>query len=235
MKPESEQFITLPQRGLRILAPCETQENMNRAKLGEIVSFSENERKRLNLLTRCRILKKRYPSPESGAEFMREIDHERRRMLFGMAQEMSDAIVLQWHRINPNLDIAVIIYGSVAKGLVKRADHPDPSNIDLAVTGDIQREQQDMLYDAIRPKRKELQRRILGTCPELNSSENNPGNIGVIIQRIDMLSSENYSQTRSYITAGAKPMYDKSGIWKTLEDLALNAYTIKRSGKHPKK
>lgn len=235
MKLESEQFITLPQRGLRVLAPEETQRNMIRAKAGEVVLYSEEEKKRLNLLTRCRILKKRYPTPDSGAEFMREIDHKRRKQLFVMAQEMSDETVIQWHRINPNLDIAVILYGSVSKGLVKRPDHPDPSNIDLAVIGSMQKEEQEMLYDAIRPKRKELQRRILGTCPELNSTENNPGNVGVIIQPIEKLTIENYSQTRSYITACARPLYDKSDIWRTLESLALDAYNIKRSGKHHKK
>lgn len=224
-----EQLITLPRRGLKIVPPAETAENMRRAKAGEVVLFSDEEKKRIALLRQCAILKRRYPTPEEGKRFMQEVDYEWGEKLREMAQELSNTIVTEWKVINSEQDIAVILFGSIPKGLVKRPNHPDPSNIDIAVVGCIRKPERAQLYDAIRPKRLEIQKRILARCPVINSSEPNPGNAGVTIQPMERVLKDNYSQVVSYIRSGAEPLYDGSGIWNSLETYALQTYKLKRT------
>lgn len=231
MKLEAKPLITLPRRGLRIFPPAETAENMRRAKLGEVVLFSDEEKRRLRLLMQCSILKKRYPTPEEGRKFMQDVDYEWRENLREMAQELSDSIVTEWRGINSEQDIAVVLFGSISKGLVKRPDHPDPSNIDMAVIGCMRSSERFQLYDGIRPKRLEIQKRILEHCPVVDSSEPNPGNAGVTIQPMERVLKDNYSQIISYVRSGAEPLYDGSGIWQSLETYALQAYRPRRKGK----
>lgn len=216
-----EMLITLPRRGLKIIPPQETQQNMLRARAGEVVHWSDNEKKRLKLMINCSILAKRYPNPQDGKDFMQQVNYEWRKELLEMAHEATDEIVNQWQTINPNKNIAVLLYGSVAKGLVKNPDNPDPSNIDMAVIGDITSEERNLLFDAIRPKRENIQNRILSNCPIINSDEQNPGNLGISVQATEKLISNNFGQARGYITAGVKTLYDPSGTWQKIEQDAL--------------
>lgn len=223
-----EILITLPKRGLRIIPPAETQANMLRVRGGEVVTWSEEEKIRLKMLINCPILAKRHPDATHGNEYMKSVDLERRNYLFGLANELSEGIVNEWHKINPNRDIAVLLYGSVAKGLTRRADHPDPSNIDLAVMGNIEPNEKEKLFDEIRCKRAEVQKKILSSCPTINSQEQNPGNAGVIIQDLKVVSKGNYSSIRAYITSCAIPLHDPARIWVAMEMEALKYMMGKR-------
>ena len=80
---------------------------------------AENKSERLRQITNDGTLRRRYPDPDEGRDFMDEIDFDRRNKLLGMAQEANHKIIEEWKGINPDKNIAVILFGSVAKGLVK--------------------------------------------------------------------------------------------------------------------
>lgn len=233
MKPEF--LISLPKRGLRVIPPAETEANMRLARLRQRVTWSLEEKARLKQLIGCSILEKRYPTREDGEKFMRdEVDYNRREELLRMAHELTSHIIASWDIINPDKDIAVILFGSVAKGLVKKADHPDPSNIDLAVIGDISNEERVELYDRIRSKRKDIQRRIIKNNPNISPEvkqraienqyvdrKENLGNAGVFIQTPEKVKKNDYSAAMIYIRSNAHALYDPSGIWHRIENETL--------------
>lgn len=235
IQQNEQMLITLPKRGLRIVPPDETRRNMERAKNGEIVHWSEEEKIRLKMVRDCSILAKRHPSPENGQEYMAHVDYGRQEVLTRLAQELTSDIAYQWHRINPNSDIAILLFGSVAKGLVRNADHPDPSNIDLAVIGNIRDIEREKLFDRIKAKRSYVKGQILASCPSISSPEANPGNAGVIIQDISKVVKGDYNVARTYIAGGARPLYDPGSIWKPIETAALHSYESFVASKQRKK
>jgi predicted nucleotidyltransferase len=226
-----ELLITLPKRGLRVIPPAETRQNMTRARTGEKVSWSAAEKARLLMLRDCNILAKRYPKREDGKRFMEEVNYEWREELFEMSKELSSEIVLSWNRIAPEKDIAVVLFGSVAKGLVKEPHSINPSNIDMAVIGRISQTEKEALFDMIRPKRKAIQQRILSRCPyiDFDSEDPNPGNAGVIIQDVSKLKKNGYEPTIRYIASGAFAMHDPANIWSEIERQAIAAWSLHRT------
>lgn len=217
-----EFLITLPRRGLKIIPPPETQENMRLARSGQKVFWTPEEKTRLRELISCTILEKRYPTKEDGQKFMaQDVDYGRREELLSMALELTNCIVSSWQTINPQKDIAIILFGSIAKGLVKKPTHPNPSNVDLAVIGDFTPEERDRLFDGIRCKRGEIQQKIISGNPNIDPSERNPGNAGVFIQTPNKLSNNDFSATRIYVRSNAQALYDPAGIWKNIEKKAL--------------
>ncbi len=224
MTKESELLLYIPQRRLKILAPNGLETFVSRAKNGYGVKpLNEKEKAKLWLNLYSGILKKRCRSGEYDDSFRENIDFERRRELLNMARELTDCIVNQWKKISPNKEIAVLIFGSIPRGLVKSTTHPDPSNIDLAVIGVINDDEKNRLFDAIRPKRTATQEIILQGCRNVNSEIDlhRSGNAGVIIQNTDKLLASNYAQTIEYIKANATPLYDPLDIWGRIEDQAL--------------
>jgi hypothetical protein len=121
------------------------------------------------------------------------------------------------------------LFGSVAKGLVKHTDHPDPSNIDLTVMGNISPDEREKLMESIRPHRKSVQQWLLSRVPFINSSESNPGNAGVIVQHQDKVKNDNYEPARNYIASGAIALHDPVGIWANIEHQALIATIEKKN------
>lgn len=244
---ESEpNLITIPKRGLRVIAPEHTQQVMELARKHKkegtrftdeekATLWPENEKARLYLMKQCGTLARRYPKSEQGKKFMESVDYQRRRELLEKAGHLSESIVLSWSEINPDKPIAVILFGSVAKGLVKHTQNPDPSNIDLAVIGEISAEERERLMDSIRPHRKTVQEWILQRVPFINSSERNPGNAGVIIQNSEKLTKDNFEPAKNYITSGAIALHDPEGIWKELETQALNNTYERMSRKNKRK
>lgn len=182
---------------------------------------AENESERLRQITNDGTLRRRYPDPDEGRDFMDEIDFDRRNKLLGMAQEANHKIIEEWKGINPDKNIAVILFGSVAKGLVKKSDHKDPSNIDMAVIGDITDNESERLFDAIRPYRTAIQEKILSDCDKVESDDTNPGNLGILIQHTDKLTNGHYSGAAAHIMAGAFSLYDPQDIWTEIEQYAL--------------
>ncbi len=233
--PESrpkQHLISLPKRGLRVIAPEYTQQVMALARrhMEEGTRYTEEEKQdlwpdtektRIQVIKQCGTLAKRYPNPQAGKSFMNTIDYERREELLDKAHNLSEDIVSSWQAINPDAPIAIILFGSVAKGLVKRTEHPNPSNIDIAVIGDISSSDREKLMDEIRPQRKSVQEWILERVPFISTQEANPGNAGVCVQNIAKLRSDNYEPVVNYIASGAIALHDPSGLWKDLETEAL--------------
>ncbi len=216
-----EYLITLPRRGLRIIPPRETMENMVLARSGNHVNpWSERERARLALIKRDTIMRKRFPDPSHGQDLMREVSYSRREELLSMAQELSDKVVAEWRELHPDRAIAVILFGSVAKGLVRNRQHQDPSNIDIAVLGNFSNEERTELLDAIRPARQEIRSRVLETCPE--DVPEGAGNAGVFVQDIDKVINNKFAGAKEYISANAVALYDPAGIWGAIESAALD-------------
>lgn len=225
-----EHLITLPTTGLRIIPPEETRKNIAFAKsgilpfVGNAIYWSDQEKARLRLLATNPIMRKRFPTKEAGKVFMEAIDYERRETLLSYAHELTGQITKSWQEINDKKPIAVILFGSVATGLVKGCDSPCPSNIDLAVLGNFSEEERLSLYDGIRERRSDIQERILKDCPEVNSRESNPGNAGVTIQNVAKIIKSNFGGAREYISAGAMVLYDPYFIWSNIEQCALESY-----------
>ncbi len=228
---ETERYlINIPQRGVKIIPPAETAEKMRLAKQGQRVgAWSEEEKIRLKLLIDCSILKNRYPTAEAGRDFMVDVDYQRREELYRYAEELSDCILEKWSSIS-NKPIAIVLYGSTTRGLVKCPEHPDPSNIDLFVTGDISEEKKLILLDEIRPKRLKIKEIILKSCNRVNE-QSIGGNAGVHVQHTNKLTVNDYCGVLGYIAANAVALYDPAGVWKRLEKEALEFYKNKLKNK----
>lgn len=197
--------------------------------------WSNHEKARIRLMMNNSIFQRRYPSYEEGRSFMDHVDDQRREELFSYAEEVTEHIVFQWEKINPSKPIAVVLFGSVATGLVKRIDHPNPSNIDLAVIGEFSEEERVQLFTGIREKRDEIQTRVLQRCSKIDSDEKNPGNVGVFIQQTQKLVNDGYKCALEYLSSNATVLYDPENIWKPIEEQALAFYIrkMRKSRRYP--
>lgn len=223
------QYITLPRRGVRISAPpqlCEVLASIQaRRQRHEPLTaeqrqslWTPDQKARLNLLLRCKILARRFPTREDGNAFMQNVDPLRREEYLGYVEDMTANIVDAWGRVNPNKDIAVVLFGSVARGLVKDAGHPDPSNIDMTIIGAFTKEEKERLFDTIRPKREEIAAKIRASSPNLDYSLNPlPGNVGVYVQNRETLAKDGFGEARVYLASGAFALHDPAGIWKDID------------------
>lgn len=229
-----DRLFTLPRRGLRVVAPPTSQVILQELKVngknGHPI-WSEQEKARISLLRDCRILRRRYPTAEAGRQFMDQVSTERREDLFRMAQDLTTHIVEKWQEVKSDKHIAVILFGSVAKGLVKNVDHPDPSNIDLAVMGDITDKEREELMEKIRPRRLEMRKQIRSVCPNIDTKDETSGNAGVIIQNSKKVRNGEFGPALNYIASGAIALYDPEGIWEKIENAALNFQARKLFGR----
>lgn len=217
-----EFLISLPRRGVRVIPPRQTADNMKLAREGfSIAPWSEREKARLALIKKDPIMAKRYPDPNSGQALMAEVCYERREELLLLAKDLTGVIVSEWGKISPSKDIAVVLFGSVARGLVRSREHPDPSNIDMSVIGNFPEEERLRLLDAIRPTRQEIRSKIIETCVGQESSGIG-ANAGVYVQNVDKLINNKFACAKEYISSNAFSLYDPSGIWETVEELALD-------------
>lgn len=216
-------LITLPRRGLRIIPPGETAANMVRVKEGQsIVPWTAREKARLALIKNDTIMRKRFPNPNDGQALMEDVCYQRREELLSLAVDLSNRIVEEWDTMTPNKNIAIILFGSVARGLVRRSDHYDPSNLDMSVIGDFTEEERTELLDAIRPARKETGQKILETCGEANVIREGSGNAGVYVQHVDKLINNKFATAKEYISSNAMVLHDPVGIWSAIEGAALD-------------
>lgn len=222
---EGQQTYHIFERGITLFLAPQAMRNINQTL--ETGSIPETEGVRLSRINSCKILKERHPTPEDGMAYMSHVDYKRRNELLQIARNLTTCIVKEWRRIEPGKPISVVLFGSIAKGLVKSGDHQDPSNIDLAVIGDFTDKESELLKDAIRPRRKEAQKIILRSCPLVISDEKNPGNAGVHIQSIRSLYAGDFSGALNHINAGAFAIHDPSGVWDRVEKEALNFITEK--------
>lgn len=229
-----DRFFTLPKRGIRVMAPLASRRILEdlreNGKNGHSI-WSPEEKARIKLLRDCRILARRYPNPQSGKDFMNHVSIDRREHLYRMAQDLTSHVVEQWHEIKPDKPIAVILFGSIAKGLVKNTNHPDPSNIDLAVLGNFSDSERSILMDKIKPKRLQIGEEIKKDCARIVSPEKSPGNAGVFVQNIYKVKNGSYGCALNYISSGAIALYDPAGIWEKIEQEALSFYARKQNKK----
>lgn len=202
-----QQTLWLGDRGLVVMLPPKATEKVAHGVNNG--GIPKEELQRLKIMASDTILKNRYPTAEEGSKYMDEVDIAWRERLFGIAQQTSAHIVTHAQDMGKK-DFAVVLFGSVAKGLTKSPNHPDPSNIDMAVIGDFTAEERDELFDRIRPYRKEQEGKV--------------GNkVGVHIQHTEIFGKNRYNEALNYIASGATALYDPEGVWERIELQALQA------------
>lgn len=235
----SDAVITLPRYGIQVLAPDETYQNIRTAKSRAVVTpdsihWSPEEKMKLQLMKECGILGNRFPTPDEGKKFMESVDYRRHAELLRYATEFSAHIASQWNHIDPNNGIAIIVYGSVARGLVKPVNHESPSDIDLAVIGSFNEDQREELFESVKEKREEIAAQLVGDCPNHDAELWNRY-VGLKIQDISKLSNNTFGATLNYIKSGARQLHDPKKIWLNLEQTALRSEIERREEKKSKK
>ncbi|MFA5932839.1 MAG: hypothetical protein WCV81_01075 [Microgenomates group bacterium] len=206
MKEKGEQMFWAHTLGLIVLLPSESTKAISSAILKNN-SLPEEECQRLKILVDDPHMKKRFPTPNSGRQYMYSVDLNWRQYLYAEAQKMTSHIVDEAKRLDLN-NFAVLLFGSVAKGLTRDKYHDDPSNVDLTVIGDFTENTRNELFDYIRPYRAQGGERI-------------HNNIGVHIQNLEKLTRNNYNEALTYIGSLARPLHDPSGIWQKIEHDAI--------------
>lgn len=202
-----QQMFWLHDRGLILTLPPEaTKKIAHGVNNGGI---PKDELQRLKIIGRDTILKNRYPTSVEGSEYMESVDMEWREHLFSVAQETADHIKEQAEKMGKE-KIAIVLFGSVAKGLTKSPDHSDPSNIDMVVIGDFLDEEKEELFDKVRPIRNEKAEEIGNT-------------VGVHIQDRSIFTKNNHNDALNYIASGATALYDPHAVWSNIESEALSA------------
>ncbi|GEM_PF-3430078 len=215
MTERFEQMFWEHKTGLIIaLPPKATERIVQSTSCGQGIPSEEG--RRLHIINQDPILKRRFPK-NSGIIYMDYVDFGWREELYKKAIGMTNKIVEESTLIgkvakNKNgkeiAEIAVILFGSVAKGLVRTKNHPDPSNIDLAVIGNFNKEEREELFNRIRRSRESIGIEI-------------GNNAGVTIQCPEKLIKDNYSSALAYIGSSARALYDPMEIWKNIEWEAL--------------
>jgi predicted nucleotidyltransferase len=192
------------------------------------IFWSDRERTRLRLMLDDRILARRYPTKAEGAQVMEQVDYRRREELLGYAHELSEHIVETWNEINPDKPIAVLVYGSIARGLVKAVDAPQVSDIDLTAIGDFTDSERAQLRGNIQGKREEIRDRILADAPG-SVEKTDIRYAGAMVQNVTTLTKNGYSDAINYIRSGAFPLYDPTSIWQRIEGEALDFAASRRN------
>ncbi|EKD91496.1 MAG: hypothetical protein ACD_30C00003G0007 [uncultured bacterium] len=229
-KMERVTSIYLHERGVLVDLPPQLAQNIfSDPDQGEFY-MGEVEKQRLKAILKDPILKKRYPDYSDGDRYMDGVSPQWRDRLMGWSHEMTEAIK------DACLDIGidrfgVILHGSVAKNLAKQRTDADPSNIDLAVIGDISVDEGEEIKNIIRGARERITTRIRVAescrCVGLRcvcasevslSKPSNPiERVGVLVQDIETLRKNDYYQARMFMSSCARVMYDPFDLWKALE------------------
>jgi len=219
MRELAQQQYWVHTRGIQILlAPHATSMASDTVALGgEIPPY---ESARFRIITNDHILKTRFPNPDDGVKLMGQVDTERREELLRYAYEITPRIVEEWGKINPNEPIAVVVYGSVAKGLVKPKDHNDPSDLDMSVIGTITEKERRELLEASIPHRERIQQQM-GITPQEGIKY--PTLSCFKVRDTKILLSDNYSLAKKLIASSTFATYDPSGILQEIESEVLEA------------
>lgn len=219
MKELVQQQYWVHTRGVQILlAPHATSMISEAVAPGNQIPPTESAR--LRIITNDHILRTRFPNPNDGVQLMTQVDMERREELLGYAYEITPKIVEEWEKINPNEPIAVVVYGSVAKGLVKPKDHDEPSDLDMSVIGNITEKERRKLLEASIPHRERIQQQM-GITPQEGIKY--PTLSCFKIRDTRILLSDNYSLAKKLIASSTFATHDPSGILQKIESEVLAA------------
>ena|SRR3989344_9055019 len=199
-------------KGVIIALPTEASSSIAQST-GVNTCLDPLEQTRLRIIANDSILNKRYPTILDGRNYMSQVDYEWHTRLYAIAEEASETIK-QACAIMGKRDIAVVLFGSVAKMLSRSLNHPDPSNVDIAVIDRFSGQEKNELFERIRPYRKHSEAEI-------------GNNLGVHVHHTDQLKRGDYHQALHYISSSAKTLYDPVRIWQTTEREALTYRFLK--------
>lgn len=205
----AQQMFWLPERGITVtLPPLITQQISGPIARREDVDPLQFHR--LSIIANDPIMRKRLPSSKDGLEYMTKVDLSWRQELLKEACSMTDAIRTSVPEVTTACDgdFAVIIFGSISRGLTRNRENEDPSNIDLSIIGNFSEDDRIAIFNRIRPTRDQIAARI-------------GNNVGVFVQTHDKLIKNGYGAMIQYIGACAYALYDPNHIWSKLEEEAL--------------
>lgn len=228
-KEVNQQMFWVHTRGLVITLAPHVSEKISKA-VSNGQPIPEDASNVLGIITRDSILKKRYPNPPNGEELMESVDYSRRGELLNLAREFCNDIVDTWKGINPDKEIAVLLYGSVARGLVKNPNYPQPSDIDLTVIADFSEEERVQLRERIHPMRDAIREQVVKSCPNILGVP--PEDIryaGMMVQNTKKLTKNAFSDAIHYIGSCITPLYDPSRLWVNIESQALQFVANKQN------
>lgn len=208
-----EQMFWVENRGVILSLPPQSTERI--ACATSETPISTLERQRLNIIRENPILRQRYRNSADGVKYMGRVDLGWRSTLYDLAEEVSEKIKCEAGDMGKT-EIAIVLFGSVARTLSRRPDDPDPSNIDIAVIDSFTLEEKNELFDRIRPYRIEGQV-IIGN------------NVGVHIHRTDQLTNGDYCLALQYIGSSARALYDPASLWRDIENEAIVYSYLKKS------
>lgn len=208
----AEQMFWVHDRGLIItLPPIFTAEIAGSICRGEQINPLQVQR--LSIIETDPILKKRHAESGEGCNYgnnyMTRVDLEWRENLLKEANLMAGVIRNSAAELGfVDEEFAIILFGSIPRGLSRARTDEDPSNIDLSVIGNFSDYDREAILNRIKPTRDEIGRKI-------------GNNTGVFVQNKYRLTRENYQPVIQFIGACAEPLYDPGGIWQHLEKEAL--------------
>ncbi len=263
MLEATSRSIYIPARGVRVELPPQVlaqskmhEHNIHRCsqtcERPAIVPLSWESKYWIIAIQNDRTLRRRYPQEEIGQRFMTQVDHDWRETLYDRALDLTGSIQNAAREIGVQR-FAVVLYGSVARNLVKRPGHPDPSNIDIAVVGSISCQEKDEMYRLIRNDREEVTTRIKDeeknaiearteglaldrvTKAKLGriDREIDPiGRAGVIIRSVPAVKESDYDLVLWYMAGCGQPLYDHDGLWAQLEHEAMPHLALSTLSKH---
>lgn len=233
---EQTKSLYLPERGVVVELPASCYQGINICPESGQVTLDPLIRAQLKAISSEAILQNHYPALEYGENFMGQISPQWRDRLLEQANVVTRSIVKACQSIGKER-FAVLLFGSVAKNLVKFPAHSDPSNIDIAVIGDFIPTEKKDLFDLIRPVRQEVTDSIKraqfckcetihcrcrivdqGSAPDASRKDLLvDSRVGVFIQTPEVLRKDGYGGAREYVASCAKALYDPEGVWGEIE------------------
>lgn len=231
----AEQLVWLHERGLVVALPPESSRRITMDTVrGRCLSPLESTR--LRILNSDPIVTLRCPSEDYGVRYMGKVDPvSRETIYYPLAEKLSNGIVNAVKSMgkvsahNPNeAEVAVLLFGSVAKCLSRNVADKDPSNLDIVVIGEFDDEEKHELFTRVSKVRADVRKELLSYNP---SSRITPdmANAGVHIQRSEQFRKGDYGWAIQMIGSSARALYDPLGIWKTIEDEALATVCVKET------
>jgi hypothetical protein len=241
------ELISIPRRGLRHALPESVDTKVRDFRVGSFLhrdvyrrvrpQWSSDDLVRFDLILNSSVLAQRFPHPDAGRKLMGVVDYNYRNELFGYSLDMSKIIQNAIYTMPSYFDkyYAILLFGSIPRGLVKRPGYFDPSNIDIAVIGNFNSSERDYIFDHIRQDRHDLQDYMLRQNKMWRMPFEQRCNVGVHIQDQGKITGNSFSTALQYISSCAYPLYDNYHVWSEIESDAIAYYNKKFEKKRERK